>query len=85
MKSLLFKLSLVLSLFSIAQNTSDKTQIEATLNYYIDGFYKGDTVALKKALRPRLYKFGYWKNKDTGKYNYYAKLNHYGLQVHRFF
>jgi len=76
MKSLLFKLSLVFSLFSIAQNTSDKTQIEATLNYYIDGFYKGDTVALKKALRPRLYKFGYWKNKDTGKYNYYAKMNY---------
>lgn len=67
---------LVASPLVTGQNLSDKTQIENTLNYYIDGFYKGDTVALKKALRPRLYKFGYWKNKDTGSYEYYAKMNY---------
>lgn len=58
------------------QELTDKAQIENTLNYYIDGFYKGDTTALKKALRPRLNKFGYWKNEDTGNYEYYAEMNY---------
>jgi broad specificity phosphatase PhoE len=59
-----------------SQNLSDKAQIEQVLNHYIDGFYKGDSSALKKALKPRLYKFGYLKNKETGNYEYYAKMNY---------
>jgi broad specificity phosphatase PhoE len=59
-----------------SQNLSDKAQIEQVLNHYIDGFYKGDTSALKKALKPRLYKFGYLKDKETGNYEYYAKMNY---------
>lgn len=59
-----------------SQNLSNKAQIEQVLNYYIDGFYKGDTSAFKKALKPRLYKFGYLKNKETGNYEYYAKMSY---------
>ncbi|MCB0399814.1 MAG: nuclear transport factor 2 family protein, partial [Winogradskyella sp.] len=66
MKSLLIALSLLISINLSAQETSDKEQIETTLNNYIDGFYQGDTLKLKASLKPRLYKFGYWKNKDTG-------------------
>jgi len=76
MKSFYSFILLLFTLFTFGQDTSDKAQIEATLNSYIDGFYKGDTIALKKALKPRLYKFGYWKNKETGNYEYYAKMSY---------
>ncbi|WP_282042951.1 histidine phosphatase family protein [Winogradskyella flava] len=76
MKSFLATVLLLFSFSLFAQDTSDKAQIEITLNNYIDGFYKGDTLKLKAALKPRLYKFGYWKNKDTGDYEYYEQLTY---------
>jgi phosphohistidine phosphatase SixA len=86
MKSLFLALFLSLSCSIFSQETSDKAQIETTLNNYLDGFYKGDTLKLKAALKPRLYKFGYWKNKDTGDYEYsnqmtYAKAIAYAKDV----
>ncbi len=77
MKSFLVTLSLLVSVTVFAQDkSSDKAQIEITLNNYIDGFYQGDTTKLKAALKPRLYKFGYWKNKETGAYEYYDQLTY---------
>ena len=76
MKSLLFSLIVLFSLTVFAQDTSDKAQIETTLNNYLDGFYKGDTLKLKAALKPRLYKFGYWKNKESGKYEYANQMTY---------
>ena len=76
MKSLIVSFLLVLSIVCNSQNESDKTQIEATLNNYIDGFYKGDTITLKKAIKPRLYKFGYLRDKQTGVYKYYQHLSY---------
>ena len=85
MKSALLSLFLFFT-FSLFAQDSDKAQIETTLNNYIDGFYKGDTLKLKEALKPRLYKFGYWKNKETGQYEYsnqmtYAKAIAYAKNV----
>ncbi|GGI58381.1 histidine phosphatase family protein [Winogradskyella haliclonae] len=75
MKSLYSTLLFIcITLFAFGQEASDKTQIETTLNNYIDGFYQGDTLKLKAALKPRLYKFGYLKDKETGDYNYYQDL-----------
>lgn len=76
MKSFILALFLALSFTVIAQEQSDKAQIETTLNNYIDGFYEGDTLKLKAALKPRLYKFGYWKNKDSGKYEYSSQMTY---------
>ncbi len=76
MKSLFLALCLSLSFTVLSQDTSDKTQIETTLNNYIDGFYKGDTIKLKAALKPRLNKFGYWKNKESGNYEYYGHMSY---------
>jgi len=47
---------------------SEKEQVEKTCLNYIEGFYEGDTVKLIAALKPSLYKFGYWKNKTNGNY-----------------
>lgn len=76
MKYLILVFCLSFSFVTTAQTNSDKAAIETTLNNYIDGFYQGDTLKLKAALKPRLYKFGYWKNKDTGKYEYYEQLTY---------
>ena len=53
--------------FSIAQ--ADKEKIEKACLNYIEGFYEGDTLKLIQSLKPSLYKFGYWKNKTSGKYD----------------
>ncbi|NNE33520.1 MAG: hypothetical protein HKN40_14275 [Winogradskyella sp.] len=74
MKPIIYSLFFALTLFVTAQNSSDKALIEETLNNYIDGFYKGDSLKLKAALKPRLYKFGYWKNKNTNAYEYSSQM-----------
>ncbi|TCK64685.1 histidine phosphatase superfamily protein (branch 1) [Winogradskyella wandonensis] len=74
MKSIFTSLVLLFTFISFSQDLSDKAQIEVTLNNYIDGFYQGDTLKLKAALKPRLHKFGYLKDKETGDYNYYQAL-----------
>jgi phosphohistidine phosphatase SixA len=76
MKHLIFSLALLFSFFTFSQDISDKTQIEATLNLYVDAFYKGDTLKLKEAIKPRLNKFGYWKNKESGNYEYYEHMSY---------
>ncbi|MTE25370.1 nuclear transport factor 2 family protein [Winogradskyella ouciana] len=76
MKSLLATLLLLFSFSVFAQDSSDESQIETTLNNYLDGFYKGDTLKLKAALKPRLYKFGYWKNKESGEYEYSNQMTY---------
>jgi len=47
----------------------DKAGIEKACLNYLEGFYEGDTSKLAAALKPSLYKYGYWKNKDTGNYD----------------
>jgi hypothetical protein len=75
MKSFLATFLFLFSLSVFAQETTDKAEIEATLNNYIDAFYKGDTTKLKAAIKPRLNKFGYWKNKESGNYEYYDHMS----------
>lgn len=65
------KLILLFVFFTAAKLsfTQDKAGVEKACLNYIEGFYEGDTSKLVAALKPSLYKFGYWKNKDTGKYD----------------
>ncbi len=76
MKSLILTVFLLVSFTVFSQESADKILIETTLNNYIDAFYKGDTTKLKAAIKPRLNKFGYWKNKESGDYEYYAHMNY---------
>jgi len=65
------KLIFIFVLFAVARISSaqDKEKIEKACLNYIEGFYEGDTAKLITALKPTLYKFGYWKNKTTGNYD----------------
>ena len=59
---------LLLSAFNATNAQSDREKIERSCLDYIEGFYEGDSSKLIRSLNPNLYKFGYWKNKETGKY-----------------
>jgi hypothetical protein len=56
---------LIVSFYHQAGAQSDKEKIEKACLNYIEGFYVGDTVKLISSLKPTLYKFGYWKKKDS--------------------
>jgi hypothetical protein len=60
-------LSLSLISASFAQTASTESIRRAALDY-LEGFYQGDTVILKRSLAPNVYKYGYWLDKKTGKY-----------------
>jgi len=76
MKQYIIAIFCCISLCLSAQQSSEVSKIETTLNNYLDAFYKGDTTKLKAAITPRLYKFGYWKNKATGKHEYYDQMTY---------
>jgi hypothetical protein len=55
-------------LAKLSSAQTDKEKIERACLDYLEGFYEGDTTKLIRSIKPSLYKFGYWKNKETGKY-----------------
>lgn len=62
-------LTLIVCLFlKPAFSQDDKAKVERACLDYLEGFYEGDTAKLIRSLKPGLYKFGYWKNKNTGIY-----------------
>jgi hypothetical protein len=68
MKNILLLALLAIGHSAISQ-TTDKQKIERACLDYLEGFYEGDTVKLARSLKPSLYKFGYWKNDKSGKYD----------------
>ena len=63
-------LTFVLVLFActaFAQATSNDGVRAAVLDY-VEGFYEGDTVKLKRSVSATLYKYGYWRDNKTNKY-----------------
>lgn len=66
MKSVTYILLFLIPQLALAQ-TNQELVSKACLNY-IEGFYEGDTIKLKESLKPSLHKFGFWKDKVSGKY-----------------
>ena len=72
------KLFLLLATF-IAVNllsAQEKEKVERACLNYIEGFYEGDTTKLVAALKPSMYKIGYWKNKNTGVYDFDGQMTY---------
>jgi len=67
MRTLLFILIIQTTTLNLGAQNDREMITEACYNY-IDGFYQGDTNKLIACLQPSLYKFGYWKDKNTGRY-----------------
>lgn len=66
-KIIIIFLSFTITGFLHAQDA--KAKVERACMDYLEGFYEGDTTKLIRSLKPSLYKFGYWKNKQTGNYD----------------
>ena len=64
MKSLLTVFLLLFATASFAQTDG----IRAAVLDYVEGFYEGDTVKLKRSVASNLYKYGYWRDAKTSKY-----------------
>ena len=54
----------------------DKENVERACLNYLEGFYEGDTTKLITALKPTLYKIGFWKNKTTGVYDFDGQMSY---------
>ena len=57
-----------LSTIAFAQKSGDQSGVERACMDYIEGFYEGDTSKLSRSLDPGLYKFGFWKNAESGQF-----------------
>ena len=68
------------------QSSSESDAVKKACMNYLEGFYEGDTVKLKSAIVPKLYKIGYWKTQGQEKHKfsnqmtYQAAIN-YALDV----
>ena len=51
-----------------AQTSADSAKIRATAMNYIEGFYEGDSTKLIRAVRPEVYKYGFYKAPDSTSY-----------------
>jgi len=70
------KLVLLLLTFSAVNYlfAQEKEKVERACLNYIEGFYEGDTAKLIASLKPSLHKLGYWKNKNTGLYDFDGQM-----------
>lgn len=51
-----------------AQTAADSAAIRAAANDYIDGFYLGDSTLHLRSVRPEVYKYGYYRPRDSTSY-----------------
>jgi hypothetical protein len=57
-------------------SAQDKESVEKACLNYIEGFYEGDTTKLIAALKPTLYKIGFWKNEKNGNYDFDGQMTY---------
>ena len=74
MKKIVFLLAAFTAV--IVLSAQEKEKVERACLNYIEGFYEGDTTKLVAALKPSLYKIGYWKNKNTGVYDFDGQMTY---------
>lgn len=71
-----FLLILATTFAGFSQDTSEEKKIERACLNYVEGFYEGDTAKLKQSLQPKLYKFGFMKNRDGEGYREVAAMTY---------
>src|SRR5262245_8875500 len=67
---------LAMCLFVTLSSAQEKEKVEKACRNYIEGFYEGDSTKLIAALKPSMYKIGYWKNKNTGAYDFDGQMTY---------
>ena len=52
-----------------ASRAQDSAGVRAAALDYIEGFYTGDSTRLVRSVRPEVYKYGFWRHRDSTNYN----------------
>ena len=47
----------------------DREAVRRAVLDYVEGFYEGDSLKLARAVRPEVFKYGFFKGRDAAKYN----------------
>jgi hypothetical protein len=46
----------------------DREGVRRAVLDYVEGFYEGDTAKLVRSIRPEVYKYGFWRHRDSTSY-----------------
>jgi hypothetical protein len=47
---------------------SERDAVRRAVLDYVEGFYEGDSVKLARSVRPEIYKYGFWRQRDSTRY-----------------
>src|SRR5690349_6066545 len=47
---------------------ADREEVRRAVLDYVEGFYEGDSAKLARSIRPEVYKYGFWKGRDSTRY-----------------
>ena len=64
----LLALLLVIATPVRAQSAADSAGVRQAAMDYLDGFYTGDSTLHVRSIRPEVYKFGFWRQRDSVRY-----------------
>ena len=56
------------SVGSSAGTSADREAVKRAVLDYVEGFYEGDSAKLARSIRPEVYKYGFWKGRDSTRY-----------------
>ena len=48
--------------------SQDREAVKRAVLDYVEGFYEGDSVKLARSVRPDIYKYGFWRPRDSTSY-----------------
>ena len=51
-----------------AAPAADREAVRRAVLDYVEGFYEGDSVKLARSVRPEIYKYGFWRQRDSTRY-----------------
>src|SRR5215207_1218775 len=52
-----------------AQSAADSAGVRRAVQDYLEGFYEGDSTKLVRSIRPEVYKYGFWRGRDSVAYH----------------
>jgi Putative lumazine-binding len=53
---------------SAAVTPAEREAVRRAVLDYVEGFYEGDSVKLARSVRPEIFKYGFWKARDSTRY-----------------
>lgn len=53
---------------SHAQSDADRAGVRQAALDYLEGFYQGDSTRFVRSIRPDVYKYGFWRRRDSTTY-----------------